>query len=1381
MKVTQALKKELAQWLDTYWTTYLNGDIETWAKFLRDDYRNIGGTKEEIWNSKQEIIDYSYRILDQMLGTVEIRNREIEVIPYEKYVMVNEFTDIYIKVNGEWAFYGPFRMSSLLEKKKKKGWIVLHQHGSYPDMKALEGEAFSIDAIKAENIKLQEAVKNRTAELEMKNRELEIETALERVRAKTMAMHFTSELQGVIHTVHQELIRLNIGIHGGSFIAINEKNDNEINCWGSGGTADTSDEVHIPFYTKRFYTRLLNGIKKGPGFFTEFYSEKEKKEFFSFLLKKEPWSKLKAKEKKEILSSPGGYARSCSVSENTSIFIVNHFGEKFSEEENEILKRFGKVFEQAYTRFLDLQKAEAQARESQIEVAMERVRARAMAMHRTDELTDVICVLFDQFDFLGINPVLTHLTLMDEANETFTLRITTSAEKRIVAEQVIDVNAVDSWKTSFENWKKGDPETVDCIDYPPEVLPAVWELMREVMTALPEGHKINPEDFPDGLYTTQGHCKFGYIGFNHTRRATEEEKQIVIRFAKEFGRLYQRFLDLQKAEAQARESEIQLALERVRARTMAMQKSDELKEVVQILSSEIRKLDLIFNRTFIVIYEPGSMASTWWMSNPGTNESFGLYIQYHEHPPYLAHLEAWRERKKAWEYILEGSDKRQWDQFLFHETDLARLPQQVKEDMQGREKIYLSCSFSNFGYLVLESSGSISNHQFDVLCRFTNVFDLTYTRFLDIQKAEEQTREAHVETALEKVRAKAMSMHSSEDLAATVDTFFTALADLNVRPRRCGVTLIDATSRIADLTLTTSTEKNERKKMTGKLTLAGHPVLDGVFTHWQQQKEFYPILKGNEIKEYYRSMNPEIEFPDFSSDETQYGYYFYFKEGGVFAWTDKALHENELNIFRRFTSVLSLTYKRYEDLKNAEARAKDASKQAALDRIRADIASMRTIADLDRITPLIWNELTILGVPFIRCGVFIMDNGQQQIHTFLSTPDGKAIAAFHIPYNSPGNIIKVLQHWQEKKPYTDHWDESAFREFADTLVTQGALSSPEIYLKTIPQGGFYLHFLPFLQGMLYVGNTTLLTESDINLIQSIADAFSTAYSRYEDFNKLEAAKRQVDSALSDLRSTQKQLIQSEKMASLGELTAGIAHEIQNPLNFVNNFSEVSKELLDEMKAELDNGKTADAKELADDVIQNLEKILHHGKRADGIVKGMLQHSRTGSGQKEPSDINALADEYLRLAYHGLRAKDKSFNATMKTEYQEGLGKINVIPQDIGRVVLNLITNAFYVVNEKKKQQPDGYEPTVTVKTYKAPASGGRQAELIITVSDNGNGIPQKVLDKIFQPFFTTKPTGQGTGLGLSLSYDIVKAHGGEIKVHSKEGEGTEFIIQLPSI
>ncbi len=299
--------------------------------------------------------------------------------------------------------------------------------------------------------------------------------------------------------------------------------------------------------------------------------------------------------------------------------------------------------------------------------------------------------------------------------------------------------------------------------------------------------------------------------------------------------------------------------------------------------------------------------------------------------------------------------------------------------------------------------------------------------------------------------------------------------------------------------------------------------------------------------------------------------------------------------------------------------------------------------------------------------------------------------------------------------------------------------------------------------------------SIISLLSLLAMALTFFYINKGKTGKaLSAQNARLTHTLEQLKSAQAQLIQSEKMASLGVLTAGIAHEIQNPLNFVNNFSEVSNELMEELHNELNKGDIEEAKYLSNDIKQNLEKINHHGKRASSIVKGMLEHSRTNSGTKEPTDINTLADESLRLAYHGLRAKDKDFNASMETHFDLKLPKIDIIQQDIGRVLLNLINNAFYVVNERSKKEEAGYEPKVTITTQQM-SSG----ELHIAISDNGSGIPDAIKDKIFQPFFTTKPTGQGTGLGLSLAYDIVKAHGSELKVESKEDKGSQFHFILP--
>ncbi len=342
------------------------------------------------------------------------------------------------------------------------------------------------------------------------------------------------------------------------------------------------------------------------------------------------------------------------------------------------------------------------------------------------------------------------------------------------------------------------------------------------------------------------------------------------------------------------------------------------------------------------------------------------------------------------------------------------------------------------------------------------------------------------------------------------------------------------------------------------------------------------------------------------------------------------------------------------------------------------------------------------------------------------------------------------------------------------MIEKGQVQNANTYQGSAePPESLNLHFVPFAQGMLYVGDVNPLTDEKLELVKTLAEAFSIAYARYEDFKNLEEAKNKIEITLSELKSAQAQLIHSEKMASLGELTAGIAHEIKNPLNFVNNFSEVSRELLDEMKIEIQNKNIEEVIQLIEDLKQNLEKINQHGKRADSIVKGMLLHSRGTSGEKTLTDINDLLDQYVNLAYHGMRAQNKEFNITIEKDYDKSLEKINVVPQDISRVFLNIINNACYAAYEKKKKRSNDFSPTLKVSTKKI------SGKVEIRIGDNGNGIPADHLDKIFQPFFTTKPSGEGTGLGLSLSYDIVtKVHGGELKVETKEGDGTEFIIIL---
>jgi signal transduction histidine kinase len=477
---------------------------------------------------------------------------------------------------------------------------------------------------------------------------------------------------------------------------------------------------------------------------------------------------------------------------------------------------------------------------------------------------------------------------------------------------------------------------------------------------------------------------------------------------------------------------------------------------------------------------------------------------------------------------------------------------------------------------------------------------------------------------------------------------------------------------------------------------------------------------------------------------------------------EKLQKEAEIN---RLTNVV-MKEKNAELEKKTKELEQSYNNISVLSKIGRDITST---LDLDTILNTVYENVNqLMDATVFGIGIYKEDEGA--IEYRLAIEEGKR----YKPYQRKMHDKSQLAVWcieNNREVFINDIEKEHKKYISDKdMKIIGSLEDG-----SIPKSPNSLIYLPLqvkdkIVGLIsvqsYQGNA--YSQYHLDILKTLASYTSAALYNARSYEALQTT-------LNELKLTQQQLVQSEKMASLGELTAGIAHEIQNPLNFVNNFSDVNKELIEEMDEEIDKQNIQAVKEIAKDIKENEEKINHHGKRADAIVKGMLQHSRKSSGQKEPTDINALADEYLRLSYHGLRAKDKNFNATIETDFNKSIGKINMIPQDIGRVLLNLFNNAFYAVSERLRQaQPDShYEPSVSVTTKKS------ENHIIVTVSDNGNGIPQKIVDKIFQPFFTTKPTGQGTGLGLSLSYDIVKAHGGEIKVESLEGEGTTFIIVLP--
>ncbi|MBC6491533.1 ATP-binding protein [Flavihumibacter stibioxidans] len=1005
MKLTKKLESEIKQVMDTYWDSYLKGDLKQWASFLHREYKNIGTTREEIWNNKKEITDYSNKVAHQLKGMAELRQKKTQLIVYDPYIMVHEFGDMYIKPGESWVFYAKLRLSSLLEKTSS-GWKILHQHGSYPDSKTEEGETFAFTQITKENLELKEAVKRRTAELENKTRELEIEASLERVRTVAMGMKTPNDLMGICKQLYTELRLLGFDECRNTMIhTFFDDRNYFLNYDYSDATGESLSS--IPYSGNQLIEKFIKDIRKEKDSFSEIViSGKELKDWKAFRIANKEYDDPRLNHIKSL------HYYNYSVGES-GIGISTY--RAITAEKLYVLERFKNTFDLAYKKYVDIKTAEAMARESQIEAALERVRSRTMAMQRSEELQESAAVMFQQIAALDVNLMGCGFNIWDEDRKAATAWM--SGMDRLQPPFKTD-SSKDIFQRIYNAEQRG--ETIFMEEQSGKELIAHYKYMASI----PTFRKILDDAESKGLSAPSFqimHCTFfsqGYLMFI-TYKHCQESYDIFIRFARLFEQTYTRFLDLQKVEEQARNARIELALERVRARSMAMRNSEELADLSLELVKQVQILGVATWFCAFNIYDDNQQYSTEWGSN-----GEGVFNRY-------------------------------------------RTPR------EGIFLRYYEAGQRGETLLINEIGENECPAHYEYLCSLPGVGD----QLLIMKK------------------------------------------------------------------------------------------------------------KG-------------LPFPASQIDHVAYFRYGYI----LFITYEPAPGAHD--IFIRFAKVFEQTYTRFLDLQKAEAQALQAE---------------------------------------------------------------------------------------------------------------------------------------------------------------------------EDLLKLQTEKKRAEDALSELQITQKQLIQAEKMASLGELTAGIAHEIQNPLNFVNNFSEVSNELLDEMMEEAEKGNYGEVKELLKDVKQNLEKINHHGKRADGIVKGMLLHSRSSSGQKEPTDINALADEYLRLAYHGLRAKDKSFNATLKTDYDNSIGKISIIPQDIGRVILNLITNAFYVVGEKKKENITGYHPTVSVSTKK------EGDHVFITITDNGNGIPPKILDKIFQPFFTTKPTGQGTGLGLSLSYDIVKAHGGELRVETKEGEGSEFIIQLNTL
>ncbi len=1401
MKLTKQLEAEVLKTYQASWNALFRGDIKTFASLLDDNVVIYGSASGEIFTTKKAAEKFYTATADQITGKVDLRKRKIGLKAVNNTVVVHELCELFFLTEQGWVFYGPARITDILEKKGTT-WKIIHHHTSFPDSRTIEGEQFATEKIKAENLLLRNAVQRRTVELEHKNRELEIETALEKVRSVAMGMKQADDMLSICQTISTELQKLGVKeIRNVQTAIIHKEKGTYINY-------EYYAKHNKTFITEVMYTNhpMSNAfIKKmldGPNeFFKRSLSQQKTREWHAFQKTTNQFADtflLKASSLNYYWYSLGPVALGISTYE------------PLSKEEQDLFVRFRNVFELSYRRFLDIEQATAQAREAQIEAALERIRAASLAMQDSSALSGIIYKLYGELTKLDAKLDRCFIMIVNPENKGITWWM--AGHEGLLAENgfFVQMNQHPShlmyldyckkrkkkWTYLFEGKEKRD---WDRFGFSKTELAKLPEPIKAFMAAAKKVHLSGSSE------------QFGSLVTGSFEPLPEEQQEVISRFTIAFNQAYIRFLDLQKAEAQAREAQIEAALERVRSRTMAMHHSQELKEV----ALELRKqMGLLGQKDLEVcaihLYDDETSFESWSAMRAPGKESEILQTRARFPNKGIRIVDELMNHKNrgSKDYVLVNEGQKMVEWFKVMKQHAPELHVSIIQSI-GKlpvKKLKANWSVADFsgGALVMVTYGEPDRQSSNLLRRSANVFEQAYIRFLDLQKAEAQAREAQIEVAVERVRTEAMAMHSSRDFGNVSQQLLQQVKGLGIKSFT-GATIyfIDENEFITAYDFSSFGNMADAKNQFLRYDANKYPM-NGLYPlkEWKKGEAYFELdfdfeklqVAAREFEEIDSHIASSLKKALAGGHLTHQWEACGRLSGGFIAFDMISPPDDDVRrITLKMAYAFDQAYIRFLDLQKAEAQTRESQIEASLEKVRSRSLAMQKPEELLEVAEVLRNEMGQLGVEELETSsIYLVDKEKEQAQCWYAIKD---IREEHKKLVSDDITITFKATWVG----TEMWKFYKSKKTHTSIVMKGENRKEWInycagvsnvlqgyYGDEIPERTY--HLVKFSGGYMGAASPGDISAESWDLLRRAASVFSLAYTRFHDLQLAEAharqaeldlvaikeAKQKAEEALTELQATQKQLIQSEKMASLGELTAGIAHEIQNPLNFVNNFSEVSTELIKEMVEEVDKGNTEEVKAIAEDLVGNLEKIHFHGERAAAIVKGMLQHSRSSSGVKEPTDINALCDEYLRLAYHGLRAKDKSFNARFETSFDASIGNINIMPQEIGRVVLNLINNAFYAVNERKKLNEPGYEPTVIVTTQK------EDGKKIIAVADNGTGIPKKALDKIFQPFFTTKPTGQGTGLGLSLSYDIVtKAHGGELGVETKEGEGTVFTIQLP--
>ncbi|MEA1786059.1 ATP-binding protein [Arenibacter sp. GZD96] len=1231
---------------------------------------------------------------------------------------------------------------------------------------------------------------------EAQAREAQIEAALERVRARSMGMHKSDDLIDVVREIGKGIHELGIQLHYSQIYTdyIYDRKTG-LNIWLDVEGQDYLEKFHLPYIDHTITLNYHNALNEGLDYFSERYSKAEKDSYFKLLFK---YSDLKRipKKRKELILNASGWARFTVILNEATLNFGRYNLDEFTDEEHEIFIRFATVFGQAYTRFLDLKKAEEQAREAQIETALERVRSRTMAMQSSDELAEAASEMFGQIEGLGLNPWSCGFNIFNH-NKTVISQWVSSGDGRPI--EPFDTPAdKDIFKRFTAKSNTSEPLYIEKQEG------KKLEDMYSYMASLPGLDKIFDElkvagiALPKKQVNHAAYFKQGYLLFI-TYDETPEFHSIFKRFAKVFEQTYTRFLDLKKAEAQAREAKIEAALEKVRSRTMAMQNSNELPEAANNLFLQVQELGIPAWSAGYCIWKEDQKSATAFMSSEGVIQkpfvlpTIGIGYDFSE--PF---------KKGEVFHVEELGGKLIHKHYEFMRT-LPIFGEVIDGILEAGHplptfQIFHICYFK-YGYVMFITYETVPKAH-NIFKRFAKVFEQTYTRFLDLKKAEAQAREAQIEAALEKVRSRSLAMQSPNELIEVAQLLREEMGALGVEALETSSIYIHDQEN--DTTQCWFTIKNEKdgKSVSDQMTIDLKATWVG-----RKMQSFYKssspstsiVMTGKhrvEWIQYCEKQSTHFSTSKFYGDTIPTRTYHLnkFSDGFIGAAAPGDISEESWDLLKRATAVFSFAYTRFRDLQNAEMRAREAQIEMALEKVRSRTMTMAHSSELADTSVIVFKELLNLGIAPNRLFIGIIKDKGKAIEAWATNEDGSKIEKHFQLYPSENKSIqKMVDAWKQEKKSTII--DMSGKELKDYFY----------YLNTVMQIPF-IHGLQqkrrvqtiayFSGGLIGMAAPEEQPQETIDLLERFAAVFNLTYTRFNDLKiaekqavqaekdliAIKQAREKAEAALKELQATQSQLVQQEKLASLGQLTAGIAHEIKNPLNFVTNFSDLSRELIDEVFEALDepnNPENSDEiRELLTVVKSNLEKIYQHGTRADSIVKSMLQHSRGGSGKMEPTDLNALVQEYVNLAFHGMRAGKKPINVAIDLQLDPNIAKISLIGEDFSRVILNLCNNAFDAMRthgDRCREMGTAYNAQLKVCTT------SENGLIRIKVTDNGCGIPDDIKDKILQPFFTTKKGTEGTGLGLSITHDIVKAHGGSLTVISLEGKGSEFSLTLPAL